>query len=299
MQLKAGLSASALIALSVSGFGKELGITKPGIYRLGENVTLRVHSEKEPDGLVRNELTVTAQGEAGAKVDYSCALNFGEGTWGVFVKEIDEKPGFLKISMVDQCWVQTFDFDPIAKRARFRRPGFDSECHWMMKTERFLHGELRRFVVPEMVPWAKALIPELSPEPAAAAGPSFELRLVPIAGEPVRLVRPTMTRGYSNPSRLGYFVEMGELVFGDGDLEVTGHSAVSILRTHYGVREGREAAFKASCEKHAGREAALVRSGQVISRFILKPDLNPRSFVASIYGHGLPRPVQGEDPERR
>lgn len=278
-----GLWSTGLLPLSAA----DLQITKPGTFRLDENITIKVAATANREGLIRNELTISSKGPKGKLRLDRCALAYGEGTWALFAQSGDrdktQRPGGARVTIVDQWAVQTYAFHPDASYGRFSSSGFDFRSRMTISAERFRKGQRAQFSEEKVNAWAEKILPGIKKEPEASTKPELELRLVTHGKEDVALHRPTFTRRKVNYRRLGKFVKLGDVLLTNEQLAVTGHSAVSIYRAHYGVTEGHQEKFKKLCAVHGGRTAALIKDGQVIAQFVLNAELIPGSFVATPY----------------
>lgn len=258
-----------------------LTIREAGDYTLNKRIQIKVTTQKDTDGLTRSELHFTAQNDAGKTITDHCALSFGEGTWAVMAKEKTATRAWITI--IDHDCIQTFEFEAEEKRARFSRAGIDTETRWMNLTARFLKGQLSQFPDEEVVGFARKVLPELKPVPAAARTPKLAVHLIARKGDAVQLMRPTMARHYSNPSRVGRFVRLSEEIIAGENIVATGAST-GVLRTHYGAKDMTGEKFAKLIEEHKGRTAAFVKDGIVVSEFMIKPDMNLKSFEwSSIY----------------
>ena len=257
-----------------------LKITEPGQYDLAD-VSILVRKSKDADGLVRNEMVVS-HGQGEQTVEDTCALAFGDESWALLAKTVEDKPGCLRISVADQWGVQTYEFEPDSRRARFSKPGFDLEARWSMPAKRFLDGHRARFADPDVVAWAQLVLPELKPESAEANTPILEVRLISAENEKPEMVRPTIARKNVNPRRLGKFIPLGEQILEQDDLQEIGVSIGGVVRLLYGIRSEEAAKrFEAFRTKHAGRRVAFIKNGQVVNQADLNEDFSSENFLSS------------------
>ena len=275
-------TSTALALLGLSASAAEVKITKPGTHKIAENLTLQVTSHKDPDGLRRNKLTLIGTDSEGAViVEDHCALAFGKNTWGVFAQDGTE--GAL-ITIADHWSVQTYEFYMHAERNRFRfeLAGFDNEARWSMHTKDLLEGrKLSQFSDPEVVEWAKALLPTLKKPPASADEPKLEVRLLAEKEEEIIMVRPTVSRSAVNYRRLGRFINLGERLLEKNEIALTGYSTSGVMGANFGI-QGVESQnrYRHLCNKHKGRKAAFVIEGQVVELFTLDPESKTFRFRA-------------------
>ena len=273
-------TSGVLAAFCISASAAELKITGPGTHELTENLTLRVTAHHDPDGLIRNELIVIGTNSEGAIVEDHCALTFGEGTWGVFAKGGTE--GAL-ITIADHWSVQTYDFyTNVGNRNEVHGGGLagfnNNGARWSMLTKDLLGGsKIQQFSDPDVVEWAKALLPTLKEPPVLADEPKLEVRLVAEKEKEITMIRPTVARRAVACRQLGRFVKLGERLLEENEIEQAGGSTFGVLRENFVIQgiENQER-YRQLCLKYKGRQAAFVSEGQVVELFTLGPD--PKTF---------------------
>lgn len=271
-----------LAAFCLSTSAAEIMITGPGTHELSETLTLRVTAYDDPDGLIRNRLTVISTNSQGAINEDHRALTFGKGTWGVFAKE---RPEGALITIADHWSVQTYEFyTNVGTRNEIHgggQAGFNNHgASWSMPTKDFLGGrKLQQFSDPDVVEWAKALLPTLKKPPAQANEPKLEVRLVAEEEKEITLIRPTVARSAVNRRQLGRFVKLGERLLEENEINRAGYSTSGVIREIFAIQgiENQER-YRQLCLKYKGRQAALVSEGQVAELVILDPDLKTFRF---------------------
>ena len=246
-------------------------ILRPGDYRAGDRIHATV-TATEDGNLIRNELTVWATDDSGKEIADRCALPFGEGTWALQIAESPDKDGSCRFSLASRWGVNRFWFVSEKLRARFSKPGFDSEAFWSVSSADLLAGKLPQFADDAVVNWARQLMPAMKDEDPALEKPEFEVRLKSEGSEIPELVRPTWSH-FGRP-RIGRFVSMGPRLLTGGDVVAAGSIAASLEQTIFEVTPAAEPAFAELRTKYHGRKAVVLWKGQVTDTFELRPGLD-------------------------
>lgn len=253
----------------------ELVITKPGDYQFGEEIKLMVKTHKDADGLVRNELTVTGKDKTGKPKSKRYALTFGESTWGLFVNKWKGTPGGIRVTLADRWAVQTFGVSTTTDDR------YAPKANWSKSAEAVAAGKAGDDFDPAVRAWAKALLPTLKKEPAEAASPKFEVRLVAKANEKPAMVRPTFARNRSAHRRLGTFVALGERLVEGKEIEMTG-AFTGVLHEVYSVTMDEEK-FSKLMQKYDGCQAAFLKEGQVVMLLTLDSKMKRDGLLVTKY----------------
>ena len=251
-------------------------IRTAGTVQLSPRLTVKVTSDLD-EGNLRNTLEIEGTDDAGNKITDTAALPYGTDTWALLIEEPATPDGSCIVSIGSRWGVRRFAFASDKQRARFSKPGFDTECRWYASEKQFFTETLPQFANAAVVDWWDNRLRHMLKVETPRDQPALEVRLVceetelltSKGPEVPQMILPLSPLG---PSRLARFINLGTKLLGAEDLEYGGAVLVSTEKEITRIRDAGRPAFKALCRRYGGRQAAVVSNGEVIGTFKLESD---------------------------